>query len=70
MELSRVEKNIYSRGALNNYTGQHVSLLEYENGHCLVSLEVPFKNKDKAFKAKSFLIRKFKEDSDLKEMKD
>lgn len=28
VELSRVEKNRYSRGALNNYTAQHVSLLE------------------------------------------
>jgi len=69
VELSRVEKNRYSRGALNNYTAQHVSLLEYEDGHCLVSLEVPFKSREKAFEAKSFLISKFKEDSDLKEMK-
>lgn len=70
VKLSRVENNIYSRGSLNNYTEQHVSLLEYKDGNCLVSLEIPFKSRAKASKSKSFLISKFKEDSDLKDMKD
>jgi hypothetical protein len=69
--IKESDKNPVIRGALNNYTAQSVSILEDKRyNNFLVTLDLPFTNKEKAHKAREILKERFKKDKEIQQLND
>lgn len=69
--IKESSKSNFMSGALNNYTTQQMVLEENKRyNNYIVSLEIPFENKDKAYKAYDFLKDKFRKDLEIKNLVD
>lgn len=69
--IKESSKSNFMSGALNNYTAQQMVLEENKRyNNYTVSLEIPFKNKNKAYRAYDFLKDKFKKDLEIKNLID
>lgn len=69
--IQEKSKSNYMSGPLNNYTAQHMTFEEnhrYKN--YTVSLNIPFKNQEKAMECYSYLRERFKNDESMKRFVD